>query len=131
MSTTDLKKRLHQLELEAHGLREQVENSTIVEQRANGQPHYEIVGDDEWDFPAATGKRPSPSSQAILNGLSLLLKAGDAVKIGPFESERDANQKRQRASYIITRHLKWPRVTDGPLYESHVSGKFIYVKRLQ
>jgi len=128
MTTKDLKSQLQHLEIEVNRMRQSVEDSSIVAQpKSNSKLSYEVVAEEDWDFPHDYTNR---TRSAMSEMLSTLSKAGDKIKIGPFGSDKEARQAQTRVGYIVYTQLKWPKLEDEASYESHTKGAYLFVKRL-
>ena len=130
------------LEKRANRLRQRIDDSEFVEVPVQGDKDQmeshklsvEIVSDDEWDF----DKRPSRgdgTASMLEEYLKLLNRAGDKIKIGPFESPALARRAQSQLGHIAHENLRWPRKAsqDGsrlvPSYASHlkIAGDQAYI----
>lgn len=149
----------HELASEANAIRQQIEDSTIIEapQEAsamsdNGTVKIEVMQPDEWVW-GKNGKRRGATSRSmassLIEALSLLTKVGDGVRVGPFKSATECKTAQSQIGHAAYDYLNWPRIPVGhPLhtgarnrkggmepeapYESHVDkeANYLHIRRI-
>lgn len=126
-TVTELKSQLHAIELSANQLRQKLSDSQYeVKPSANGQPTFEIITADDWNF-SRSGQRKSAQTAVVMKALGEL-HPNDMTRIGPFASNKEASTIRARIAGIARNYLKWGA---GRTVETHVKSNYVYVKRLK